>query len=101
MTERCKFAVNSTWLTRGSTTAFDTRSRARVRRYDGGLMFASAISVNRTGWHFPAARRTSVDNNTTPISPGPLADPRGSFGALTVFPVQSRTSCRQQQCPFE
>lgn len=33
-------------------------------------MFASAISVNRTSWHFPG--RTSADNNTAPISPGPL-----------------------------
>lgn len=33
-------------------------------------MFASAISVNRTSWHFPG--RASADNNTAPISPGPL-----------------------------
>lgn len=33
-------------------------------------MFASAISVNRTSRHFPG--RTSADNNTAPILPGPL-----------------------------
>jgi hypothetical protein len=41
-----------------------------VWRYGNELMFAWAISVNRTSWHFPG--RTSADNNTAPISPGPL-----------------------------
>lgn len=51
-------------------SAADTRLHTHIRRYGNELMFASAISVNRTSWHFPG--RTSADNNTAPISPGPL-----------------------------